>query len=98
MWPARSCQHRQSEILSLPHDSRHLRDPSFCVLSLTISYPQGMQRKTKSSYRLVPRKPPTLEILLSAVADAQKLVAKGRVTKRDVKFWESKYLQLRRLE
>jgi hypothetical protein len=57
-----------------------------------------MKPKTRSSYRLLPRKPPTLEFLQAALADASKLVEKGRVTDRDLKSWEKKYLEFRRLE
>jgi|KBSMisStaDraftv2_1062788.scaffolds.fasta_scaffold71477_3 hypothetical protein len=57
-----------------------------------------MQPKKQSSYRRLPRKPPTLEFLLSAIADARKFVKKGRVTKRDLKSWECKYLRFNRLK
>lgn len=57
-----------------------------------------MKPKSQSSYRLVPKQPLTHEVLIAALEDARKLVNKGRVTVRDLKSWESKYLQFRRLE
>lgn len=94
MWPARfvnTASQKYSACRMIP-GTYAIRPFAFCLSRFPIL------KVCSEKQSLVPRKPPTLEILLSAVADAQKLVAKGRVTKRDVKSWESKYLQLRRLE
>jgi hypothetical protein len=71
---------------------------ALCSLIRTILYPQCMQPKKQSSYRRLPRKPPTLEFLLSAIGDAQSLVKKGRATNRDLKSWECKYLRFSRVK
>jgi len=68
-----------------------------CTPFRAILYPQSMQPKRQSSDRRVPRKPPALEFLRSAIAKAQ-VPRKGRVTQRDLKSQECKHLHFRRLK
>ena len=57
-----------------------------------------MKPKPKTSYCLVPRLEPTPENFAAIFADAWKAIAKGRVTKSDLRAFEKKYLVFRRIE
>ena len=57
-----------------------------------------MKPKIKSSYRLLPRLEPTPENFEAIFADAWKAIAKGRVTKSDLRAFEKKYFEFRRIK
>lgn len=57
-----------------------------------------MKPKIKSSYRLLPRLEPTPENFEAIFADAWKAIRKGRVTNSDLRAFEKKYFEFRRIK